>query len=350
MLRSQFTDEDLMSSVPYHSERTTRSILAAVLISGAAMPARAFAQNGDTGFVAWPRELASRAPALADGIAREFGKRPRMIAFGGRRDTLYLLFWNPKIWQDDMTSKVLPEKTMPIIREASKNVAAYVWTTFARDAGVNVVSVLFVRVVHDQPYVAPHREVPAQEVSALFTRQMLETGQPANLATVLREGGEWPPAVGNWLDSLRKTRHSVPPDAVVRGPRELAPRGFALIDSIQRDFGERPRELAFTAKDTIDITFQNPAFWRNDMQSKEFPDASLPLVREAALHVGGFVWRTYARDAGIDVIRVTFVRILRVSNSHFTGDVPVQEVVAQLARKQLETGPPQLVSLTLNPR
>src|SRR5438874_4573819 len=168
MLRFQFTDEDHMSSVPYLSsrgakrrgicfwkerekqiprfarndkgmssrgarrrgicswERTLRLILVAVVISGAAMPARAVAQ--DTGFVTWPRELASRAPGLADGIAREFGQRPRMIRFGGR-DTMQILFWNPKIWQDDMESKVLPEKSMPIVRAATKDDPAYVWTT-----------------------------------------------------------------------------------------------------------------------------------------------------------------------------------------------------------------------------
>jgi len=140
----------------------------------AAIPARAVAQ--DTGFVAWPRELASRAPALADGIAREFGQRPRKIAFGGR-DTLYLLFWNPKIWRDDMDSKVLPDKSVPMVRAAMKDVAAYVWTAFGHDAGVQLIQVTFVRVVHDRKYTAPTHEQPAQELSGDFSRQMLETGQ-----------------------------------------------------------------------------------------------------------------------------------------------------------------------------
>ena len=146
------------------------------------------------------------------------------------------------------------------------------------------------------------------------------------------------------------TEGSVRQDAFVRGPRELAPRGFALIDSIERDFGERPHELAFTGKDTIEVTFWNAAFWRNDMRSKEFPQASLPLVRQAAERVGGFVWTTYGRDAGIDVIRVTFVRMRRVSTALLTSDVPAQELTGQLIRKQLVTGPPQLISLTLTPR
>ena len=371
MLRSQFTDDDLVSSVPFLSsrgakrrgicspERTLRLILGAVLISGAAIPARAFAQ--DTEFVGWPRELASRAPALADGIAREFGQRPRMIAFGGR-DTLHILLWNPKIWQDDMESKVLPEKSIPIVREATKIIAAYVWTAFARDAGVNVVRVAFVRIVHDRPYLAPKHEVPAQEVSGLFSRQMLETGQLPMLATAQREGGAWSPAVQSRIDSIRKARRtktdsdaattqpSTRHDAIVRGPWALAPRGFALVDSIERDFGERPRELAFTGKDTIDVTFWNPAFWRDDMQSKEFPQASLPLVRKAAEHVGGVVWSSYGRDAGINVIRVTFIRMRRVSSARLTREVPAQELIGQLTRKQLETGPPKLVALTITQR
>src|SRR5438309_10307809 len=91
--RSLFTDEVRMRSVA-----RVAFVLAAGFLSGAGIPHRACAQ--DTGFVAWPRELASRAPALADGMAREFGQPPRMIAFGGR-DTVKILFWNPTVWQDE---------------------------------------------------------------------------------------------------------------------------------------------------------------------------------------------------------------------------------------------------------
>lgn len=143
----------------------------------------------------------------------------------------------------------------------------------------------------------------------------------------------------------RPVRH----DWFFRGPRELTPRGFALIDSIERDFGERPYELAFR-KDTIEVTFWNVPFWRNDMRSKEFPQASLPLVRQAAEHIGGFLWTAYGRDAGINVIRVTFVRMRRVSTARVMDDVPAQELTGELRRNQLMAGPPQLVSLTLTPR
>jgi hypothetical protein len=338
-----------MSYLSSPGGRTVRSILVAVVLGGTATPNRAFAQ--DSGFVAWPRELASRAPALADDIARKFGERPRMIAFGGR-DTMQILFWNPEIWRGDMDSKVLPEKSVPILREGSKDIAAYVWTTFGRDAGVNVIRVAFMRFVHDSPYLRREHVAPAQEVSAMFSRQMLETGQLPMMAVGLREAGAWSPQFQKWLDSVGKGRQmkTTEHDSFVRGPKALAPRGFALLDSIEKDFGQRPKEFAFTAKDTIDVTFWSPSFWRDDMQSKEFPQASLPLVRQAAERVGGYLWKSYARDAGVDVIRVTFVRMRRVSSASLTSDIPAQELVGQLTRKQLETGPPQLVSLTMTER
>ena len=62
------------------------------------------------------------------------------------------------------------------------------------------------RVVHDSKYLNPEHEAPAQELSGLFSRQMLETGQLPMLATVLREGGALAPDVQKWLDSIRKKR------------------------------------------------------------------------------------------------------------------------------------------------
>jgi hypothetical protein len=160
------------------------------------------------------------------------------------------------------------------------------------------------------------------------------------------------PAEPTKIDSggSKTERATLTQDAFVRGPRALADRGLALVEAIGHDFGERPHELAFTGRDTIDITFWNPAFWRSDTRSQEFPQASLPLVRKAASHVGGFVWTSYGRDAGIDVIRVTFVRMRRESSALLTRLVPAQEVTGQLTRKQLEAGPPQLVSLTMTQR
>ena len=61
-------------------------------------------------------------------------------------------------------------------------------------------------------------------------------------------------------------------------------------------------------------------------------------VRKAAEQVGGLVWRSYGRDAGINLIRVTFLRMHRERSVRMPGDVPAQEVTGQLTRKQLEQG------------
>ena len=147
------------------------------------------------------------------------------------------------------------------------------------------------------------------------------------------------------------TQPATPPqDAFVRGPRALADRGLALVETIGRDFGQRPRELSFTGKDTIDVTFWNPAFWRRHVPPEEFPQALLPLVRKAAEQIGAVVWTNYGRDAGITVIRVTFVRMRKESSALATRDVPAEQLTGVLARQQLETGPPKLVSLTMTQR
>jgi hypothetical protein len=133
----------------------------------------------------------------------------------------------------------------------------------------------------------------------------------------------------------------------VRGPRALADRGLALVEVIARDFGQRPRELSFTTQDTIDLTFWNPAFWRKRVPPAEFQQVLLPLARKAAEDVSAVVWTNYGRDAGINVIRVTFVRMRKESSALVTRDVPDEELTAVLERKELETGPPKLVSVRM---
>jgi hypothetical protein len=225
--------------------------LIALLVTGAALPARLVAQ--DTGFVAWPRELASRAPALSDAIAREFRERPRMIRFGGR-DTIHIVFWNPLIWQDDMDSKVLPQKTVPSIREATKNVAQYVWTTFGRDAGIAYIRVSFIRVVHDHKYWNPSHVVEAQEVGGDLTREGLETGQLPMVGIAQREGGAWSPETQKWIDSLRQARSP------------------AIFHAMERDIGQRPTAISLTGRDTIDVSFVNPSFWWKDRFATSLPE------------------------------------------------------------------------------
>jgi len=310
-------------------------IVAAGLASGAATAHRAFAQ--ERGFVAWPPELASRAPAIADGMMREFGQAPRMIAFGGR-DTIKILFWNPKIWQDDMDSNVLPDKSVPMIREAMKDVAAYVWTTFGRDAGVQLIRVAFVRVVHDRKYIAPTHERPAQELSGLFSRQMLETGQLPAVAIVQREGGAWDERTQKWIDSLL---------AAAQGNVPGEGGSVALSDAIERAIGQRPHDINLKGRDTIEVVFWNPRLWWNDEFSQRLPEKTLPVVRQMAKRTGEELWKRYGRDGGINVIRIRFDRTYSVLVDGVRVMKPAQVVTGQFRRQQLETGQLEPVQLTI---
>ena len=317
------------------SVRKMALIVAAAFANGAATPHRAFAQ--ESGFVAWPRELASRAPALADGMTREFGEAPRMIAFGGR-DTIKILFWNPKVWQDDMDSRVFPETSMPIVREVMKDVAAYVWTTFGRDAGVQLIRVAFVRVVHDRKYTEPTRERPAQELSGLFSRQMLETGELPAVAIAQREAGAWDEPTQKRIDSWRATAQgNVPGEG----------GSAALSDAIERAIGQRPHDINLKGRDTIEVGFWNPSVWWNDEFSQSLPENTLPVVRQMAKRTGEELWKRYGRDAGINVIRIRFERMYSEPVNGVRMMKPAQVVTGQFTRQQLETGQLEPVQLTI---
>jgi hypothetical protein len=324
---------------------------ASVVASAAATPPRPVTHSiivtQRTDFVRWPRELASRAPALADGIERDFGERPRTMTFTGR-DLIEVSFWNPRFWANEMQSKEFPQESLPLVRKAANRVAGYVWTTFGHDAGINFIRIAFTR-VRKENVVGFTKDVPAQEAFATFTRSMLEPGPPDVKAIGVSQRDDAPiPAHPTTIDSAGATAaHEIPPDGVVRGPRALADRGLALLDTIGRDFGQRPHELSFTGKDTIDVTFWNPTFWPKHVPPEEFQKALLPLARKAAEQVGGVVWTNYGRDAGINVIRVTFVRMRKESSAHVTRDVPAEELTGLLARKPLENGPPRLVSVSV---
>jgi len=310
-------------------------IVAAGFANGAATPHRAVAQ--ESGFVAWPPELASRAPALADGMTREFGEAPRTIAFGGR-DTIKILFWNPKIWRDDMDSKVLPDKSVPVVREAMKDVAAYVWTTFGHDAGVQLIQVTFVRVVHDRKYTAPTHEQPAQELSGDFSRQMLETGQLPMVGIVQREGGAWDERTQKWIDSWRATKEGNVPGAG---------GSAALSDAIERAIGQRPHDINLKGRDTIEVGFWNPSVWWKDEFSRSLPQETLPVVRQMAKRTGEVLWKQYGRDGGINVIRIRFDRMYSEAVKGGRLMKPAQVVTGQFTRQQLETGQLEPVRLTI---
>jgi hypothetical protein len=310
-------------------------IVAAGFANGAATPHRAFAQ--ESGFVAWPPELASRAPALADGMTREFGQAPRMIAFGGR-DTIKIVFWNPKVWQDDMDSRVFPDKSLPMVREAMKDVAAYVWTTFGRDAGVQLIRVAFVRVVHDRKYIEPTHELPAQELSGLFSRQMLETAQLPVVAIVQREGGAWDGQTQKTIDSWR---------AAAQGNVPGEGGSAALNDAIERAIGQRPHDINVKGRDTIEVVFWNPRLWWKDELSPSLPEETLPVVRQMAKRTGEELWKRYGRDGGINVIRIRFDRMYSEVVKGVRLMKPAQVVTGQFTRQQLETGQLEPVQLMI---
>src|SRR5690242_2164180 len=301
-------------------------IVAAGFANGAATPHRAFAQ--ESGFVAWPAELASRAPALADGMTRELGEGARMIAFGGR-DTIKIVFWNPKVWRDDMDSKVLPDKSVPMVRAAMKDVAANVWTTFGRDAGVQLIRVAFVRVVHDRKYTEPIRERPAQELSGLFSRQMLETGQLPGLAIVQREGGTWDDQTQKRIDSR---------GAAAQGNVPGEGGSAALNDAIERAIGQRPHDINLKGRDTIEVGFWNPSVWWKDEFSRSLPEETLPVVRQMAKRTGEELWKRYGRDGGINVIRIRFDRMYSEVVKGGRLMKPAQVVTGQFTRAATRDG------------
>ena len=309
-------------------------IIAAGMIGGAATPHRVVAQ--DSGFVAWPRELASRAPGLADGIAREFGQRPSTIAFGGR-DTMRIVFWNPRIWQDDMDSRVLPQKSLPLIGGAVTNVAGYVWRAMAREAGVTVIAVDFVRVVHDEKYIRPSHEAPAQVVTGLMTREMIESGVVAPPLTIaLREAGALNEQTQQIVDSLRW------------GPKNQRATREMLAAVIQRDLGEIGVHVTLNGADTIDVEVWNPRFWRTDDTLKALPMATLPVVRQAAKLGAESIWHRYGRDAGINVIRITFRREWReVVTATSAVQHPAQDVTVWFTGRQLAAGQLEPVQLKI---
>ena len=334
--------------------RSLATLLAA-LVMGAATTNAASAQVTQLEFPRWPAELAPRAPLLSAAIERDFGQRPRWMIYGGQ-DSLKVMFVNAGLWSTTDTSEEIPKESIELAHEAAKHVAKFVWNNFGRDAHLNNLIVYFFR-VRRESHGLPSREVPHGHVEVHFTRQDLETGHLEHgqmlvpiYGGTLHPGQQLAPASPN-SQSNEATPENVPrPDLFVRGPPVLHPRGWALGDSIEREFGERPHEIDFTSKDTLDVTFWNPTFWRSDMHSKEFLQASMPVASQTAARVAGYLWSRYARDAGVNVIRITFVRTRRVNTGNVTSDVPVQKLTAQLTRKQLETGTPQLVSLTMTQR
>lgn len=138
------------------------------------------------------------------------------------------------------------------------------------------------------------------------------------------------------------------PDPLTAGRFKMAMASAALTDAIQRDVGQRPSDITLTGRDTIDVRFRNPTFWWSDDSLKSVPEASLPVVRQVAKRTAGPVWERYARDAGISVIRISFVRIRRDAVTSIVSELKeAQEVRVKFTRQQLETGQLDAVQLTI---
>lgn len=160
--------------------RMAFSLLAAIVGVGCSMAERAAPSNEgtvtvrDCAFVNWPRDLASRGPALADAIEHDFGERPREIQFFAR-DTMEIYFLSPSFWRNDVISKEMPKETIPLVEEAGKHVAAFVWTHFARDNGINGFRITFIR-MRQENHLGLTRMVGAQVAFEFYNRHMFDPG------------------------------------------------------------------------------------------------------------------------------------------------------------------------------
>ena len=287
-------------------------------------------------FVGWPSELAPRASALSDAIQHRYGDRPYVIAFA-TRDTMDITFWEPSFWRDDL-GPAFPRKSMPVVAKGSKDLAGYVLNGFGRDADVNAVRVRFIR-LREERQLGTSRRVPAQEVSVLYTRGMLEPGSRDVQIRV-----EAAPALYAPVEVPRDS------ERVVQLPARdtMAQRSAALTGAILRAIGQRPADITLTGRDTLDVRFWNPSYWWKGDSLKSVPEASLPVVRQAAKRTAEEVWARYGRDAGINVIRVKFVRVRRDRVTSTMSELKeAQEVSAQFTRQQLESGQLDGVQLTI---
>lgn len=324
-----------------HKTRWALSLFLAATMGITAGVTIAHAHESDPVFLGWPRELASRGPALADGIRRAGDESPDTIAFRGR-DTLEVVFMNPTVWRNDMESKAFPMATVPVVEGKAKRVAMYVWSSFGRAAGIGVLKVTYVRmrVQHDlslTPY------VPTHLASGQFSREQLETGDPKfMLAIVLREGGTWE---GTAVARNHAGEH-LPLTPGTVGSDALAVARGVLQEAIQHDVGD-VNTVTVIAPDTVDVHVPIPRFWWKDDTLKALPEESLPVARQTAKHAAEYIWEHHARAAGINVIRIRFRRDWKHLENGAMRQRPAQEVTAQFTRQQFETGQLEPVQLSI---
>jgi hypothetical protein len=93
----------------------------------------------------------------------------------------------------------------------------------------------------------------------------------------------------------------------------------------------------------LEIVFTDGSFWRKGAESAAFPMGSTPLVEQTAKRVTTYAWSSFGHDAGLNLIRLTFVRMRKEHYLDVTKTTPVQEASAMFTREQLETGDPKFI-------
>lgn len=151
-----------------------------------------------------------------------------------------------------------------------------------------------------------------------------------------------------WHSAGRKRYPDDPPE-FIDWPPELAARAPALADSIERDFGDRPGVMKFVGRDTMDIYFWDLSFWRNDLRPT-FPEETLPFLREGGKHVAWYVLKVFGRDAGVKVVRLTFIRSKIQDRLGITRHVLAQVVSGLYTREMFEPGARVLPALSISER
>jgi len=217
------------------------------------------------------------------------------------------------------------------VEQEAERIGLSTWSSFGRDAGIKVIRLTFVRMctAHEGPLT---HTVPAQLMSGEFTREELESRHLTfRSAIVLREGGTWGPETKAAMGRL-----------MLEGSGSTDPNGpatgrTALTDAIQHALGEHMSEVRLRGQDTIDVRFSNPPFWQPGDTAKSLPEESLPIAREAAKRGALYIWDHHAKNAGINVIRITFHRDWRERTPSTWLQHPAQDLIAQFTRQQLET-------------
>src|SRR5690348_16747081 len=122
------------------------------------------------------------------------------------------------------------------------------------------------------------------------------------------------------------------PATIVGCAHEYVAEAPELADIIEHEIHVRPMVIAFTGSDTIDIVFCDPRLWDDNHGSKEVRALSLWPLPSIARHIARFAWGVSAREGGINVMNIDFIRLRRSARFVFLKQVPAQQVTLQFTR------------------